>query len=338
MKKTLMMVSAILAFGLHACKNFEITHPDFKYTSGYFPYQFPVRTLVLGDDIYDNTNDNNGKFRISAHLGGLYENDRTRSFDIQVDNSLADRLLFTAGGDTVRALPVKYYTISSNKLVIPSGEMNGGVEVQLTDEFFNDPEAIKLNYVVPVRLTGSTDVDSILAGQSDDPNADPRVAAQWAVAPKNFTMFGIKFINEFHGAYFHYGHSQVKDAANAVLEDTTYSHKFVTSNPVTKLATSGRHQVTTSTFMRSKVMTGEISLILNFTGNNCTVSAPAGAGYTITGTGEFKKDAYEYGDKKRNGIVLNYVVSRGGQTYNASDVLVVRDRGVVMETYTPVTY
>lgn len=332
------MIFAILALGLHACKNFEITHPDFKYTSGFFPYQFPVRTLILGDYIFDNTNDNKHQFLISAHLGGVYSNDRNRSFAIEVDNSLADRLLFTADGDTVRALPLKYYTLSADQIVIPEGEMHAGVVVQLTDEFFADPLAIGQNYVIPVRLKSSADVDSILAGQSDNPDADPRIPGQWTTAPKNFTMFGIKFINEFHAAYFHYGQSQVKDAANTVLEDTSYAHKFLTSNPVTRLTTTGQRQVSTTIFLRSAVMTGEVDMLLDFNGNNCTISAPAGAGYTITGTGEFKEDAYEWGGKQRNGIVLNYVVSRGGQTYNASDVLVVRDREVVMETFQPVTY
>ncbi|MBO9154727.1 DUF5627 domain-containing protein [Chitinophaga sp. GCM10012297] len=336
--KKILMIFAILALGLHACKNFEITHPDFKYTSGFFPYQFPVRTLVLGDYIFDNTNDNNHRFVISAHLGGLYENDKDRTFDIEVDNRLADRLLFTANGDTVRALPVKYYTLGSSKIVIPKGEMHAGVVVQLTDEFFEDPQAIALNYVVPIKLKGSNDVDSILTGQSDNPAADPRQPAQWAVAPKDFAMFGIKFINEFHASYFHYGHSEVKDASNTVLEDTVYENRFLTSNPITRLATTGRQQVSTTIFLRSSVMTGDVTMLLSFNGNNCTISAPTGAGYTITGTGEFKKEAYEWGGKPRNGIVLNYTVSRGGQTYTASDVLVVRDREVVMETYQPVAY
>lgn len=337
MKHTL-LVFAILALGLHACKNFEITHPDFKYTSGFFPYQYPVRTLILGDYIFDNSNDNAHKFLISAHIGGVYENDHNRSFDIEVDNSLAGRLLFTAAGDTVRALPQKYYTLSSNKIVIPKGEMHGGVEVKLSDEFFTDLQSIRLNYVIPVRLKSSADVDSILSGKSDKPNADPRVASEWLVAPKDFTLFGVKFINEFHGAYFHYGGSEVRDLANTVLEDSSYIAKWVTSNPVSRLATTGRHQVSLTTFMRSTIMTGEIKMLLDFNGNTCTISAPAGSPYTITGTGEFKKEAYEWGDKKRNGIVLNYTVSNATRKYTANDVLVVRDREITMETFQPVVY
>jgi hypothetical protein len=56
---------------------------------------------------------------------------------------------------------------------------------------------------------------------------------------------------------------------------------------------------------------------------------------TITGTGEFKSQQYEWGAKKRDGIVLNYTVTNGVNTYTASDVLVARDRAVVMEVFTP---
>lgn len=322
-----------------ACQNFDIDHPDFDYTSGYFPYQFPVRTLVLGDYIYDNSNDNDHKFVISVAMGGVYENTQNREFGIEVDESLCNRVLFSAGGDTIHALPSSYYTLSDNsKIVIPSGKFNGGVEVQLTDAFFNDPLAIKNTYVVPVRITGSADVDTILVGQSDNPNADPRVAGQWIVAPKDFTMFAVKYINEYHGTYFHYGSSSVKDATNAVVENTTYSETYVENNGTLKLVTTGRNQVSLSTFLKSEVMTGEVSMVLNFNGNNCTIAAAEGSPYTISGTGVFKSKEFAWGNKERDGIELSYTVSDGEHTYEANDVLVARDRGVVLETYSPEVY
>ncbi|MDP4188871.1 MAG: DUF5627 domain-containing protein, partial [Bacteroidota bacterium] len=55
----------------------------------------------------------------------------------------------------------------------------------------------------------------------------------------------------------------------------------------------------------------------------------------ITGTGKFSKDADEWGNEKRDAIYLNYQFSNGTNTYSATDTLVVRDRAVVMETYTP---
>ncbi|MBW6536950.1 MAG: DUF1735 domain-containing protein [Mariniphaga sp.] len=337
MKKLVLIL--LIATGMMACQNFDIDHPDFDYTSGYFPYQFPVRTLVLGDYIYDNSNDNNHKFVISVAMGGVYENTQNREFGIVVDESLCNRVLFSADGDTIHALPSSYYSLSDNsKIVIPSGKFNGGVEVQLTDAFFNDPLAIKNTYVVPVRITGSADVDTILVGQSDNPNADPRVAGQWTVAPKDFTMFAVKYINEFHGTYFHYGASSVKDATNAVVENTTYSEKYVENNGTVKLATTGRYQVSLGTFLKSEVMTGEVNMVLTFNGNNCTITAAEGSPYTISGSGVFKSKEYAWGNKERDGIDLSFTVSDGEHTYEANDVLVARDRGVVLETYSPEVY
>ena len=182
------------------------------------------------------------------------------------------------------------------------------------------------------------DVDRILTGSSSSQTADPRVAAQWVEQPKNFTMFAVKYINEYHGTYFHYGQGTVKDAGNAVLEDTTYQAKYIESNPTTNLVTTGRREVTLSTFLRSEVMNAEIAMVVTFDGDNCTVTAAEGSPYTITGSGVFKSKAYSWGNKDRDGIELNYTVSDGVNTYEANDVLIIRDRAVVMEVYSPVLY
>lgn len=334
MKKIVIML--LMVTGLIACDNFDIDHPDFDHTAGFFPYQYPVRTLVLGDYIYDNENDNAHKFVISVAMGGVYENEKDRNFQIAVDNSLCDNILFDTDGDPILPMPDDYYSLSSaDNITIPAGKLNGGVEVQLTEAFFEDPMAIKLGYVVPIRLLGSADVDSVLVGSTTNSNADVRVASQWTVAPKNFTMFAVKYINEFHGTYFHYGTSKVKDAAGVEVESTTYSEKYVENNGTAKMVTTARKQVALSLNLNSEIMTGSIDMLLAFDGDNCTVSAAEGSDYTISGTGEFKSNAYSWGNKDRNGIVLNYTVSDGENTYEASDVFVIRDRGVVMEVYSP---
>lgn len=334
MKKIVIML--LMVTGLIACDNFDIDHPDFDHTAGFFPYQYPVRTLVLGDYIYDNENDNAHKFVISVAMGGVYENEKDRNFQIAVDNSLCDDILFDTDGDPILPMPDDYYSLSSaDNITIPAGKLNGGVEVQLTEAFFEDPMAIKLGYVVPIRLLGSADVDSVLVGSTTNSNADVRVASQWTVAPKNFTMFAVKYINEFHGTYFHYGASKVKDAAGVEVESKTYSEKYVENNGTAKMVTTARKQVALSLNLNSEIMTGSIDMLLAFDGDNCTVSAAEGSDYTISGTGEFKSNAYSWGNKDRNGIVLNYTVSDGENTYEASDVFVIRDRGVVMEVYSP---
>src|SRR3546814_21020095 len=76
-----------------------------------------------------------------------------------------------------------------------------------------------------------------------------------------------------------------KDGGGSVLEDTLYSEKYVVNNDIARLVTTARHQVSLSTHFRSDTMSGELDLLLSFDGNNCTVTAPEGSPYTITGTG-----------------------------------------------------
>ena len=346
MKKAVILLFAITV-GLTACYNWDDgeLHPDFDYTTGYFPYQFPVRTMILGDYIYDNSNDNAHKCIIYAHIGGVRENKSDRKFTIEVDNSLCDSVLFNAGGDTIMAMPEEYYTLSSyTDLVVPKGSMFGGVEVQLSDAFFNDPLAIKNTYVVPIRLRSSNDVDSILSGFSALP-ADERIASQWMIRPQNFTMYAIKYINEYDGVYLHYGQASVEDGSGTILGDSIYKELYVEFNRTYKLATVGRKSVQTAPIPfktdPGTGITGTYQLVLNFTDDShCTLEAPDSATYTVTGTGEFlpkQKDEYtSWGNKDRDVIKVNYsIVPESGNTYTAEDVFVLQVRNVALETFTP---
>ena len=335
MKKILFLL--MLSVGVVACKNQEIVFPDFDYTTGYFPYQYPVRTLVLGKDIYDNSNDNNHKFLISAAMGGVYENKADRTFKIEVDNSLCENATFAATRQRIYPLPKEYYTLSSaDQIVIPAGKVSGSIEVQLTEAFFNDPAAIKLNYVVPIRITQVTNLDSVLRGKALRLSPDRRIASHWDIAPKDFTMFAVKYVNPYHGNYFHRGRSTVVNADNQVVETNAYRQQHITSDEVWTLNTTARNQVAVNGVIRSSTITGPLNLLLTFSGNNCTVSNASGSAYTVTGTGKLLEDADEWGNKKRDAIHLSYQFSNGTHTYSATDTLVVRDRGVVMELFQPV--
>ena len=103
------------------------------------------------------------------------------------------------------------------------------------------------------------------------------------------------------------------------------------------LITTGQHQALLSLGFKSKIFTGDLSLLLNFNGNNCTISSSSDSKYIVTGTGEYKSKAYSWGNKERDGLILNYPVKdENGSLYTASDVLVIRDRDVVMELFSPV--
>ena len=86
-----MVVLAVFA----ACENKDWEFPDFDYTTVYFAYQSPVRTLVLGkDNVFDNSLDNEHKCLIMATMGGVYENKKDITIDVVVDNSLCENLKF----------------------------------------------------------------------------------------------------------------------------------------------------------------------------------------------------------------------------------------------------
>ena len=138
----------LLAFS--SCENQDWSFPDYGRTTVYFAYQYPVRTIVLGnDEIFDNTLDNQHKCLIKAVMGGVYDNGTTPTVDIDVVNSLCDNLTFATGGQVV-PMPSNYYTLASDQIVIPKGQISAGVEVQLTDAFFADPKSIETTYVIPL--------------------------------------------------------------------------------------------------------------------------------------------------------------------------------------------
>jgi hypothetical protein len=334
MKKIAFIITLLVV--IVGCKNQEIEFPDYAYTTGYFPYQYPVRTLVLGDYIYDNSNDNNHKFLISAAMGGVYKNNQERVFTIAVDNSLCDFAKF-ATGQPMYPLPEKYYKLSSaNQLVIHAGEFNGNIEVQLSEAFFDDTLASRLAYVLPVRIKQVANLDSLLVGKSTLAKPDPRIVSNWDVLPKDFTMFAVKYVNPFHGSYFHRGKSTLVDASGKALESTVYHQQYVEKDEVWTLATKAKNQVTVEGVIRATAVTGKLNMLLTFNGDNCVVQGTAGTSGVISGTGKFLDDADEWGNKKRDAIHLTYQFTQAGNKYTATDTLVVRDRAVVLEVFAPV--
>lgn len=189
-----------MVLGIFSCTNSSWSFPDFPYTTTYFPNQYPIRTLVFGDYIYDNSNDNELKFVIGAATGGVYEQKKEITMGIQVDNALTDNL-FTNKGTPIMPMPSNWYSLSSSsEIVIPSGEYTGGITVQLTTDFTSDPNSINPYWAIPLRMT-STTADSLLMGDTDMDNPDPRVATNWQVTPKDFTIFCVRYVNEWDGKY-----------------------------------------------------------------------------------------------------------------------------------------
>ncbi|HTI89471.1 MAG TPA: DUF5627 domain-containing protein [Puia sp.] len=335
--KNYIVASCFFWAAFSSCSNKKLTFPDYKYTTVYFAYQSPVRTLDLGDDIFDNSLDNAHKCTIEATMGGVYSNTKDISIGVAVDTTLCNNLLFSQGGMPVIPMPAGYYTLPKNMTIsIPSGNVEGGLEVQLTDAFFADPRSITNTFVIPLRMTSVKNADSILVGKSDLSSPDPRVVGDWATPPKNYILYAIKYINPWHGNYLRRGAEQIQDNTG----DTTiiYHTPFVETDQVVSTGTLSLS--TDSLLLNAKSRTNvdiPFQMLLTFDNSGkCTITNPPAAAYTLTGSGEFVKGGDSWGNQPRDVLHLKYTVNFATDTHTFTDTLVVRDRGIKFETFAPV--
>ncbi|MCQ2228280.1 MAG: DUF5627 domain-containing protein [Bacteroidales bacterium] len=209
MKLTNLMLSmsaSLLAIGMVSCENQDISFPDSDGgTSVYFAYQYPVRTLIMGDvETYDNTTDNEHRFTVYGTSGGSY-NGLNAVVDVTIDENLIQGLTFEDGSPLV-IMPKEYYELSGSQLNY-GGDYRGGVEVKLTDAFFNDKDAVTRKYVLPFLMTESSGVDQVLRGTALPGLSNPvrQNAEDWKITPKDYTIFCVNYINKYDANYLRRG-------------------------------------------------------------------------------------------------------------------------------------
>lgn len=353
----------IIAMFFASCENQEWEFPDFEYQTVYFAHQYPVRTITLGDDIFDTSLDNEWKFKIMATTGGVYKNEKDIAVGVTVDNALVKDLLFEAGGNEILAMPDEYYSLASDKIIIPGGSLVGGVEVQLTEAFFADPLSIQKNYVIPMRMTYVEGADSILSGVGGNDGPRRGVSGDWAIQPKDFTFYAVKFINPWHGFYLRRGEDEI--TRDGVPSSVVRHAEFVEDDDVFELTTLSFNDLLFPLDYKSKE--GHdlgVKIKLNFDDDQKATVSPEALSYQVndsvrvynvaaSGTGSFveKGEKKSWGNQDRDALYLEYDVSyeveikfpKAGLaddieqvTYSTTDTLVMRNRGVVMETFSPV--
>ena len=327
-----------------SCKNKINDFPDFTYTTVYFPYQTPVRTIELGRDyIVDNSGDNAHNCVIEATMGGVYSNKKNITITVAVDNTLPTNVKFgNAAGALVLPMPASYYELDpSNQIVIKSGEMSNGIKVHLTDAFFADPLSLTNKYVIPLRMTDVVNADSILSGKATMTNPNPLKASNLVTVPKNYTLYAVKYINAWHGNYLRRG----QDVATGSGLDTTliYHQKYVEWDQVVSMSSLSLSAVKLSLTTRNKGSLTNIPYDLQLTVDNAgkiTVGTVANTTptYTVSGTGDYVTDGDMWGGVKRDVMRLKYQVNFGTTIHSFSDTIVLRDRGMKFETFTPFVF
>ena len=305
------VVLGALALTTTSCYNADKDFPDYEGgTKAYFAYQNPIRTLVLGNDIYDNSLDNDHKCRIWATMGGAYSG-RDAVVNVIIDESLCNNLYFLNDGGYERAkvlpLPHDYYNYEDvkNATINYNGDSRGYLEIQFTDKFFQDPKATSndTTYVIPVRMTGVTGIDDLLSGTPNTDNPVRQNAKDWSVLPMDYTLYCVRYMNPWQAKYIRRGVDMVTEdggePTKVVRKDFSlynsdierYS-KMDPSNPVNQndevcaIKTKNMTQAIFPVSFKTSGASILCNLILTFNGNSCTISTDD-ENVTATGSGEF---------------------------------------------------
>lgn len=302
-----------LSLSFASCYNADKDFPDYeKGTTAYFAYQNPVRTLILGNDIYDNTLDNAHKCRIWATMGGAYGG-RDAYADIAIDEKLCDNLYFVDEGgnaaEPVRPMPQNYYQLLSDKIPY-NGDSRGYVEVQFTDAFFNDAKSIANTYVIPLVMNKVTGIDRILTGKPREGLDPSRTNTEdWEVLAKDYVLYLVKYMNPWQGKYIRRGVDNVTEkgkSSKIIRKDTTLVNsdpKRYTENPVNAndevcdILTKNMTQAIFPVSFKTSGASISCKLILTFNGNTCTISTDD-ENVTATGSGEFINKGTEKSEYK----------------------------------------
>ena len=313
-----------LVCGLWSCESGDKTFPDYEGgTTVYFPYQYPVRTIVLGDDEYDTSMDKAHKCKIMATFGGSY-NGSNGNVTVAVDESLCSNLFYEDGVTPVKAMPSSYYKLSTTTLNF-NGTMNGATEVQLEDAFFNDPDAVKNTYVIPLVITGQSGFDKILTGSLLEGQQGSRTdASVWDVKPMDYVLYCVKFQNKYSGWWRTHGTTSTDDIESA---------------PEVQIRSLSLNTCAYTVSYQEGDQIYYADLLLNFDGsNNCTISSLT-EGVTASGSGSWGDNTMikAWGNKDRDGMELNYNVDFGdGHKLAVHENMVWERSGVTIEEFAPV--
>jgi hypothetical protein len=251
-------------------------------------------------------------------------------------------------------MPTTYYKLLSNAIPY-NGEPRGYVEVQFTDDFFSDPKAVENTYVIPLRMSKVSGIDSILVGKPREGLTPSRTNEEdWEVLPKDYVLYCVRYMNPWQGKYIRRGVDNVTEKGNTttvVRKDFSLVNsdlEHYKENPVNQndevcgITTKNMSQAIFPVSFKRSGNAASIScnLILTFSGNQCTISTDDDD-VVSTGSGEFiekgtEKDEYkDYQWGSMNGqpvqrdilrLAYNVKFNDKGIEVSTADTLVVQTR------------
>ena len=146
----LFLITPLLFIYAFSSCSFDDEPIEFAYTSVYFPNQEYIRNLVVGEGL---------AFKPGVIFAGVLENNINRSVSYVIDPSLVST--------DQELLPEDYYTFEAGSHInIPKGQLKGYVQFRLDSaKFVADPKSLTGEYVLPLRLKETQNIDKITAGK-----------------------------------------------------------------------------------------------------------------------------------------------------------------------------
>lgn len=307
---------------------------DFEHTGIYMPYQYDLRTFVVGEGM---------RFDVGVVLGGTSANGRDRSVRYVVEPALVTGNLapflgsddeelepFTAfevmsgasasgsvsqsyvtdamkasGISDLTPLPAEYFSLSApERMVVRSGRHTATVTVTANEQFLSDAHASTKPYYALAFRVVEADADVV-------------------PAEKSFAVIAVRYENMLFGNYWHGGVTTVKnDATGEVVEKNEYPLEIPHDDSrVYELTTVAPDALTTS---RLGDWEGLLRLTLRDDGKIDVASADGRYAIEPFGDGCYFNRAKRLQDRR---LYLNYKFANGdGTTTYIEDVLVFRNR------------
>ena len=304
----------LLMIALSSCEKYEDYINDFDYTTVYFAYQNPVRTVFS----------NNLKIKIGVVMGGRRENKSNETVSYRIAPELLTDVA-VMGANTFTLLPADYYTLANaGELTIPKGEMLGEAELVLNrDKFLADPLATTKTYALPLLITG-TSLDSILTGSVDK-----------GIARKDYTIIVIKYISQYSGIYYHRGQRSKYDSGGSLIDVVRYvtedqEDEYI-QNLVWNMTTIDATTLKADGIGENYSSDTKKYAFNMMIANDQTVSLSGNATSLIPNITDLGNSRY---DKEKKSFYLNYqYIDTNNMKYVMKDTLIFRNDGLKLELW-----